>query len=190
MSPQVEVRRSARRRRTVTAFRERDTIVVLIPQRMSRADERVFVDQMVQRVLAREARSVGARSDDELLARARRLASAYLIDDQGRAPAPSSVRWVANQQQRWGSCTPSTGAIRISDRLRSMPDWVIDYVVLHELAHLAEPTHSTRFWQLVGRYPDAEKAKGYLEGYLAGGVTPGSDTAGAREPGPLVDDVD
>ena len=70
MAPQVEVRRSARRRRTVTAFRERDTIVVLIPQRMSRTDEQIFVDDMVQRVLAREARAVGAGSDAELVARA------------------------------------------------------------------------------------------------------------------------
>lgn len=180
MAPRVEVRRSTRRRRTVTAFRERDTIVVLIPQRMSRADERVFVEDMVRRVLAREARAVGTRSDEELLARGQQLATAYLADAHGRVPVPSSVRWVTNQQQRWGSCTPSTGAIRLSDRLRQLPAWVSDYVLVHELAHLVEPTHSATFWQLVGRYPDAEKAKGYLEGYLAG----------VRELGPLVDDVD
>ena len=194
MAPQVEVRRSTRRRRTVTAFRERDTIVVLIPQRMSRADERVFVDDMVQRVLAREARAVGVRSDEELLARARRLGAAYLVDAEGRAPEPTSVRWVANQQQRWGSCTPSTGAIRLTDRLRPMPDWVTDYVLVHELAHLVEPTHSRRFWQLVGRYPHAEKARGYLEGYLAGALGNGSTAVGrspeTRQPGSPPDDVD
>jgi hypothetical protein len=52
-SPRVEVRRSSRRTRTVTAYRERDTIVVLIPQRMSKADEQTFVRDMFERVLAR-----------------------------------------------------------------------------------------------------------------------------------------
>jgi predicted metal-dependent hydrolase len=83
-------------------------------------------------------------------------------------PEPIAVSWVTNQQQRWGSCTPSTGLIRLSHRLQPMPVWVVDYVLLHELAHLVEPTHSERFWGLVSRYPSAEKAKGYLEGYLAG----------------------
>ena len=73
-----------------------------------------------------------------------------------------------NQNSRWGSCTPSDKSIRLSTRLQGMPSWVVDYVLVHELVHLVEITHSARFWDLVGRYPAAEKAKGYLEGYLAG----------------------
>jgi predicted metal-dependent hydrolase len=65
--------------------------------------------------------------------------------------------------------------IRLSHRLRPMPVWVLDYVLVHELAHLVEPTHSTAFWRLVARYPDAERAKGFLEGYLAGQGRPGAD---------------
>jgi predicted metal-dependent hydrolase len=167
-SPRVEVRRSSRRTRTVTAYRERDTIVVLIPQRMSKADERTFVRDMVERVLAREARASAPPGDEALIVRARDLAAAYLAPALDHMPELAGVSWVTNQQQRWGSCTPSTRLIRLSHRLQPMPAWVVDYVLLHELAHLVEPSHSDRFWRLVGRYPAAEKAKGYLEGYLAG----------------------
>ena len=166
--PHVEVRRSPRRKRTVTAYRDRDTIVVLIPQRMTKADEKIFVGDMVRKVLDREARSAAPRGDDELLARAIGLSERYLAPALGHQPQPSAVSWVTNQQQRWGSCTPSTGVIRLSHRLQVMPSWVVDYVLVHELAHLAEPTHSSRFWRLVDRYPDAARARGYLEGYTAG----------------------
>ena len=88
------------------------------------------------------------------------LSQQYL---DGRA-RPTSVRWVANMTTRWGSCTTTTGEIRLSDRLQPMPAWVVDYVLLHELAHLIEPDHSPRFWQWVDRFPRAERAKGYLEG--------------------------
>jgi predicted metal-dependent hydrolase len=166
--PVVEVRRSARRKRTVTAYRERDTIVVLIPQRMSKADERAYVDDLVGKLLAREARVRPPHGDAALSTRAAELAAAILRPVLGYAPEPGEVRWVTNQQHRWGSCTPGTGVIRLSHRLQPMPGWVVDYVLLHELAHLVEPTHSARFWALADRYPQAEKAKGYLEGYLAG----------------------
>jgi predicted metal-dependent hydrolase len=167
-SPRVEVRRSSRRKRTVTAYRERDTIVVLIPQRMSKTDEQTFVRDMVEKVLAREAKVLAPRGDEALAARARDLVATYLTPALDHMPEPAGVSWATNQQQRWGSCTPSSGLIRLSHRLQPMPAWVVDYVLLHELAHLVEPSHSERFWRLVDRYPVAEKAKGYLEGYLAG----------------------
>jgi predicted metal-dependent hydrolase len=108
------------------------------------------------------------------MARARELSAAYLDD---RA-APTSVRWVDNMTQRWGSCTTGTGAIRLSHRLQEMPAWVVDYVLLHELAHLLEAHHNKRFWAWVDRYPRAERAKGYLEGVSAAadrGLSPGDE---------------
>jgi predicted metal-dependent hydrolase len=172
----VEVRRSVRRRRTVTAYREQDAIVVLIPQSMSRADERRFVDDLVRKVLARESRVSPPHRDSELAERACELVDRYLAPALESFPEPRAVNWVTNQQQRWGSCTPSTRTIRLSNRLQAMPSWVVDYVLVHELVHLVEVTHSARFWDLVGRYPAAEKAKGYMEGYLAGQGRAGAET--------------
>lgn len=162
--PVVEVRRSQRRRRTVSAYRDGERVVVLIPDQFSRAEETEWVDKMLARLAAREERV--RRSDDELLARARRLIGRYL-SEHTRVAAPASVRWVTNQNGRWGSCTPADRTIRISHRIQEMPDWVIDYVILHELAHLVVPSHNARFWELVARYPKAERARGYLEGVAA-----------------------
>jgi predicted metal-dependent hydrolase len=157
----IEVRRSTRRRRTVTAYRESGRTVVLIPAAFTPAEERRWVAQMVAKLQTREERrrrSLGG--DDDLVARARALSAAHLDG----VPQPTSVRWVDNQQRRWGSCTPADGSIRLSSRLRGMPDYVVDYVLVHELAHLIEPSHDQRFWALVARYPRAERARGFLEG--------------------------
>ena len=162
--PVVEVRRSQRRRRTVSAYRDGERVVVLIPDRFSRAEETEWVERMLARLAAREERI--QRTDNELDLRARRLTARYLADHASRV-APASVRWVTNQNGRWGSCTPDDRTIRISHRIQEMPDWVIDYVLLHELAHLVVPSHSPCFWELVNRYPKAERARGYLEGISA-----------------------
>jgi predicted metal-dependent hydrolase len=157
----VEVRRSARRRRTVTAYREMGRTVVLIPAAFSPAEERRWVAQMVAKLQTREERRrryLGG--DDELMSRARSLSAAHL---DGLAE-PASVRWVDNQHRRWGSCTPADRSIRLSSRLRAMPEYVVDYVLVHELVHLLEPGHDDRFWALVARYPRAERARGFLEG--------------------------
>lgn len=162
--PVVEVRRSQRRRRTVSAYRDGERVVVLIPDQFSRAEETEWVDKMLARLAAREQRA--RRTDDELTARAQRIIDRFLPDYARRA-TPASVRWVRNQNGRWGSCTPADRTIRISHRIQEMPDWVVDYVLLHELAHLVVPSHNARFWELVGRYPKAERARGYLEGISA-----------------------
>jgi predicted metal-dependent hydrolase len=125
---------------------------------MSKAEEGRWVATMVARLERSEQRR--KPSDAHLARRAAALSEKYL---EGLA-RPSSVRWVTNQQQRWGSCTPADKAIRLSDRLQGMPTWVVDYVLLHELAHLLERGHTPAFWRMVDRYPKAERAKGFLEG--------------------------
>lgn len=158
---EVEVRRSARRRRTVSAYREGGRTIVLIPARMSAAEERRWVTVMLRKLAAQESRRM--LGDGELAERAERLSEQHL---DGRA-VPASVRWVTNQNSRWGSCTPAEGSIRLSHRLQGMPDYVIDYVLLHELTHLLVPGHGPRFWKLLDAYPRTERARGYLEGVAA-----------------------
>ncbi len=156
--PLVEVRRSRRRRRTVSAYREDGKVVVLLPARLTRAEEATWVATMLERLEKSERRR--RPSDTALKRKAAELSTKYL---DGVAK-PQSVRWVDNQNSRWGSCTPGDEAIRLSSRLQGMPSWVIDYVLLHELAHLIVPGHTKKFWALVDRYPKSERAKGFLEG--------------------------
>lgn len=154
----VEVRRSRRRTRTVSAYRRDGKVVVMIPARFTRAEEAEWVETMLARLERSEKRR--KRSDTDLDHRAGELSAKYL---QGKV-APSSVRWVSNMSSRWGSCTTTTGEIRLSDKLQPMPAWVVDYVLLHELAHLIEPSHNRHFWEWVDRYPRSQRAQGYLEG--------------------------
>jgi predicted metal-dependent hydrolase len=162
----IEIRRSTRRRRTVSAYREGDRTVVLIPARMSEAEEQRWVSVMLDKLAAQESKRL--LGDAELAERAERLSAQYL---DGRA-RPRSVRWVTNQNTRWGSCTPAEGSIRLSHRLQGMPEYVVDYVLLHELAHLLVPGHGPRFWRLLEAYPRTERARGYLEGVVAVGRLP------------------
>ena len=158
---EVDVRRSSRRRRTVSAYREGGRTVVLVPARFTKAEEREWVAKMLDRLAAGEARRRPSAAD--LAERAADLSARYL---GGRA-RPSSIRWVTNQQGRWGSCTPSDRSIRISTRVRGMPAYVLDYVVLHELAHLLVGGHGPDFWGLLAAYPRLERARGYLDGAAA-----------------------
>lgn len=172
---EVEVVRSRRRKRTVSAHRDGDRIVVQVPASLTAAQERDWVAKMVARILRAEERP--RFGDDELLARATRLSDDYL----GGLARPASVRWVDNQRSRWGSCTPGDRTIRLSSRLQVMPAWVVDYVLVHELAHLLEPHHDERFWGWVSRYPKSERARGYLLGWSAAAdiAPPPEDHVGA-----------
>jgi predicted metal-dependent hydrolase len=145
---EIEVRRSARRRRTITARRDGDKTVVMVPAGLSTSEEQEWITTVLER-----------------------LAQRYL---DGRV-APVSVRWVSNQNSRWGSCTPEDGTIRLSAQLRGMPGWVVDYVLVHELTHLLVPGHGPTFWKLVNRYPKTERARGYLEGVAATARLPLTD---------------
>lgn len=160
--PEVEIRRSTRRRRTVQARMEGDTFVVLMPAGLSEAQEQRHVEHLLGRV--QRAQSRRRLQQEDLHGRALELSRRYL---DGRAE-PTSIRWVSNQRQRWGSCSPATGAIRLSSTMEGMPTWVVDSVIVHELAHLIEPNHGPRFRALVHRYERYAEASAFLKGVAFG----------------------
>lgn len=143
--------RSAKRRKTISARQVGDVLRVSIPATMTKADEERWVGEMVRRM---QRTSTAAEVD--LPARAASLGARLGL------PVPDTIRWVDNQESRWGSCTPVDRSVRISTRVAGFPHWVVDYVIVHELAHLVVPGHDARFWALVNRYPKAERARGFL----------------------------
>jgi predicted metal-dependent hydrolase len=147
----VEVVRSHRRRRTLQAQVVGGTVRVLVPAGLPADEERQLVDRLVAKVTAKV---VAGRID--LASRAEALAARYGL------PPPGHIEWSSRQISRWGSCSPGSDRIRISDRLATMPSWVLDSVLVHELAHLVEANHGPRFAALAGRYELTERATGYL----------------------------
>jgi predicted metal-dependent hydrolase len=154
----VRVVRSKRRTKTVSATVVKGVLVVRIPARMSRAEEARWVEHMRGKLLSKRERAQASRSDEALEMRARRLARDYFGGLEFR------IDWSKRQNQRWGSCTPVEATIRLSENLKDFPDYVIDYVIVHELSHLLIADHSAAFWQLVARYPLSDRARGFLEG--------------------------
>jgi predicted metal-dependent hydrolase len=160
----VEVRRSPRRKKTVSAEIVGEALVVLVPERMSRAEEQQWVTTLASRMFERQRRD-RLNSDDNLARRAGELADLYLDGVQA-----TEISWVTTQRSRWGSCSVEDGSIRLSLAVADYPPWVRDYVIVHELAHLRVADHSDEFWALVNRYPLTERARGFL---LAKGVEEG-----------------
>lgn len=116
-----------------------------------------MVERMSAKYLERPSED---SAQQDLMRRAELLARTYL----GGRGVPSSIGWVTNQNSRWASATPAHRSIRLSRRLQGMPDHVIDYVILHEMSHLIEPSHNAVFWGLLETYPHTATAKAFLDG--------------------------
>jgi predicted metal-dependent hydrolase len=169
--PEVEVRISKRRKKTSEAKWVAGRIVVSVPAHLSAETRQKTVDWLVERLLTRHQLQSGL-TDDDLLARAIELSDRYLVGAH-----PVSVRWVTNQTARWGSCSYYSGHIRLSHRLRVVPEWVLDSVLVHEVAHLTHADHSAAFHKLAGAYPRHKEAGIFLAGYglgLSNPIPPGA----------------
>ena len=159
---EVKVIRNSRRRRSISAYREHGSIIIQVPARLSNSKIQEVIPEMVEKILSREARE--KLTDKELLNRANHLLDLYLPEFKVR---PASVTW-RQMNERWGSCTTVDRTIRISDRLSGAPQYVLDYLLVHELIHLEIADHGQAFTELLSRFTDSERANSFLEGYEAG----------------------
>ena len=160
----LEIRRSSRRRKSIAVHREGDTYVVNAPMWMSAAEVERHAAALIARLRKRETPKM---SDLELLTRALWLRMEFIPE----APEPTSVQW-ANQERQWGSCTSVDRSIRISSRLESAPQYVLDAVIVHELGHLLHADHGSAFKRVIARYSDNARADAFLAGMsFAKGIT-------------------
>lgn len=155
----VEIYRSKRRKKTVAARIVGNTLQVRAPADLPEGELNEVINKLRPR-LEMECQKRQVADNAELAARAEALNKRFF----GGRLRIQRITYVTNQERRFGSCSPGTAVIRISDRVALMPDWVRDYVLVHELAHLIEPNHSPHFWALVNRYPRTERARGFLMG--------------------------
>ena len=158
---EIIVIRSKRRKKNISAYRQGGRIVVSIPARMSKADERAMVPEMVAKIRSQEAANTMSET-----ALAERIGELLVELAPEITLRPSTVTW-RGMRERWGSCTGVDRTIRISDRLKGAPDYALDYVLFHEAIHLQYFDHGSEFKELLARFPKAELATAYLDGYEA-----------------------
>jgi predicted metal-dependent hydrolase len=166
--PQYRVVRKERRRRSISAFRQGGVIEIHIPAKMSKRQELEIIPEMIAMVLRREGRS--RKTDLQLLEIGMELLEKYLPDFD---VVPASINW-RNMSERWGSCTTVDRTIRISDRLIGAPNYVLNYIIFHELIHLKIPGHDQDFYNYLNRYTDQQKCEAFLEGFELGSQSGGS----------------
>ena len=159
---EIVVVRSTRRKRNIAAYRQGGQIIVSIPARLSKADERAVVPEMVAKIRASEA----TRAIDESVL-ASRLTDLLALWAPEITEKATSVTWKRAMNERWGSCTSVDGTIRISERLQRVPEYVLDYVLFHEGIHLRFGDHGSQFQEMIARFPKSELAQAYLDGYEA-----------------------
>jgi predicted metal-dependent hydrolase len=160
--PEYRVVRKERRKRSISAFRSAGIIEIHIPARLSKRQEIELIPEMIAMVLKREAKA--RKGDEQLLQISLKILKEYLPDFYER---PTNITW-RNMNERWGSCTTVDGTIRISERLINAPDYVLNYIIFHELIHLRVHAHDENFYQYLKRYTDQDRAEAFLEGYESG----------------------
>ncbi len=160
----ITVRRDKRLKKTSRwQWESKENILLRVPYRLPNRAIQEIIGQ-IEGQLEKRSRLAQRRTDPDLQRRAEHINRKYFEGQiEWRA-----IRWVGNMNTRLGSCTtggPTDGHIRISERIQHWPQWVIDYVIAHELVHRLYANHSPEFWQrLTNGYPLAERARGFIQG--------------------------
>jgi predicted metal-dependent hydrolase len=162
----VIVMRDKRLKKSARWTRERDdTILLRVPYRLPGYQIEPLLKDVAKSLdrLGTQRRRA-KRTDAGLQARAEQINKMYF----GGKISWSAIKWVGNMEKRLGSCTNgglTDGHIRISERIREWPTFVVDYVIAHELAHRVHSDHSRAFWDfLTTAYPLTERARGFIHG--------------------------
>jgi hypothetical protein len=156
----------------VVRVRADGSVRVTIPRWGSKREARAFADGQrfwIEKQLARIAVAPSVACGElpadiisQLRSRAVRELPLQLLDLASAHGLRVSRVSVRNQRWRWGSCSPS-GHICLNWRLVQMPDWVREYVMIHELMHLKRMDHSRTFWKHVERAcPKFQDARAWL----------------------------
>jgi len=154
---EVKIIRSRRRKRTIGARLIKDELLVSAPLAISQERlDKIIADFKVKFVRKKLKQELDRKQN--LIDIAGKLNEKYF---QNKLKI-NSIEYVSDQNSKYGCCNYRDACIRISHRVGLMPGWVRDYVIIHELAHLIEPNHSSAFWNIVCRYKLAERARGYL----------------------------
>ena len=154
---EIFVIRSKKRKRNISAYRQGGKIVISIPARLSKAEERAVVPEMIAKIRSKEV----AAPESELMKMADQLLSRYAPEIAIR---PASVAW-RNMNERWGSCTSVDRTIRLATKLQRAPEYVLEFVLYHEAIHLQHSDHGEDFYQYLHRYPRHLEAEAFLAGY-------------------------
>ena len=163
--------RHPRARRYVVSVREDGRVRVTLPRWGSMREAREFAGRLdtwieqQRRKLEADRRTVQAVPEPDrrqAFARAKCELPKRLLEMAERLGLTVSKVSVRNQRWRWGSCSPR-GHICLNWRLVTMPAWVRDYVMIHELMHLKRLDHSKKFWKLVAEQcPEYVAARRWL----------------------------
>ncbi|MCK4353240.1 M48 family metallopeptidase [candidate division WOR-3 bacterium] len=153
----IVIKRSATRKKTIQAKLKDEVMEILAPLNVSEKKLNEVIKSFKHRFEKREKEKFFNR-ESKLPLRVQKLNQKYF----GGELKFKYIKYSANQSNSFGICYPHRRTILINGYLKKMPQWVEDYVIVHELAHLVYPNHSKDFWKLVRQYPKTERAIGYL----------------------------